>query len=98
MIDELLNEITELKEYKRKYEFALEEKKIMSDELYRLMMVEYERTPYEQRVAEYKKNTCCDCRFEDNCKIVLPQDIGMPIESDKAWIPVTKSCGSFEWS
>lgn len=98
MIDELLNEITELKEYKRKYEFALEGKKIMSDELYELMMAEYERTPYERRAEEYKKNVCNDCRFRWSCRIMLPQDIGMPIKSNSAWIPGTKSCGSFEWS
>jgi len=97
MIDELLKEINELRDYKKKYENCLIDKQTMSDELYELMMAEYERTPYEQRVEEYKKNVCNDCRFQRSCLIVLPQDIGMPIKSNSAWIPATKSCDNFEW-
>ena len=97
MIDELLKEITELKEYKKKYENSLAARQRMSDKLYELMVSDYERISYEQRVTEYKNNTCKDCRFVSGCLIVLPKDIGMPIKSDKAYIPATKSCGEFEW-
>ena len=99
MLEELLKEIIELKEYKKKYEYALANEQRMSDELFMLMMAEYERTSYEQRVIEFKKKGCRDCRYRYNeaCSIVLPEDIGMPIKSDMTWIPATKSCESFRW-
>lgn len=50
MIDELILEINELKEYKKKYEFALKDKQKMSDLLYELMSEKYDNLPYEERV------------------------------------------------
>ena len=97
MLEELLKEITELKEYKKKYEYCLIEKQRMSDKLYRLMILEYGNTTPQQNIEEYKKHTCCDCRFQEGCHIVLPQDIGKPIKNDEGWIPATKSCESFSW-
>ena len=43
MIDELIKEIQELKEYKEKYSKLVGEKQRLSDELYKYMMKEYEK-------------------------------------------------------
>lgn len=100
MLDELLKEIQELKEFKKKYEYALKDKQKMSDKLYEYMMKEYENTPYEDRCDLHVKNMCKDCRYRDYCELNtdFPQEIWMPIPSDKAWIPGHKNCGKFEWS
>ena len=63
MLDELLEEIQKLREYKTKYEYAEKDKKEMSDLLYKYMMAEYEGKSYDERVREYKKNTCSCCRY-----------------------------------
>lgn len=55
MLDELLEEIQKLREYKTKYEYAEKDKKEMSDLLYKYMMAEYEGKSYDERVREYKK-------------------------------------------
>ena len=98
MIDELLKEIQELKEYKKKYDFAIAEKQRMSDMLYELMTNEYLDKTLEERKAQYSKDMCHGCRFYGYCTKELPEDIGEPIKSDKAWIPATRTCGQFEWS
>lgn len=98
MLDELLKEINELKEYKNKYEYALKDKQRMSDLLYDYMMREWESMSREDRVVAYQKNNCSSCRHYGYCNIGLPEDILKPIPSDKAWIPYIKNCGSFQWS
>lgn len=55
MLDELLEEIQKLREYKTKYEYAEKDKKEMSDLLYKYMMAEYEGKSYDERVREYEK-------------------------------------------
>lgn len=99
MIKELIVELQELQEYKRRYESAKEDKQEMSDLLYEYMMKEYEATPYKERCNKHIKEICNDCWGRDDCqfKHILPEDIGMPIKSDRAWIPATKICGDFEW-
>lgn len=54
-VDELLEEIQKLREYKTKYEYAEKDKKEMSDLLYKYMMAEYEGKSYDERVREYEK-------------------------------------------
>ena len=68
MLDELLEEIQKLREYKTKYEYAEKDKKEMSDLLYKYMMAEYEGKSYDERVQEYKKNTCSCCRYHSMCE------------------------------
>lgn len=97
MVEELIKDIEELIEYKKKYESAIADKKVLSDKLYKYMMREYENKSLEERIADYKNN-CCGCRHQDYCNIELPKDIGKPIPSEKAWIPASVSCGKFEWS
>jgi len=97
MLDDFLKEIEELKEYKDKYESQKKDKKRMSDELFILMTEKYNNMTYQQRVDEYKKDMCKCCRYEYNCEIKLPDNILMPIPSDKEWIPAKISCKEFAW-
>lgn len=98
MLDELLKDINELKEYKKKYECTLKDKQKMSDLLYDYMMKEYKNMGREERILLHKTNCCSCCRYRDYCNVELPEDIWKPIPSDKAWIPARKNCGKFEWS
>lgn len=101
MLDELLEEIQELREYKAKYEYAEKAKKEMSDLLYKYMMVEYESKSYDERVREYEREACSCCRYRSVCenRKQLPLDILKPKPSDgKAWIPGRVGCSLFKWS
>lgn len=94
MIDELIKEIQELKEYKEKYFKLVGEKQRLSDELYKYMMKEYEKMSLGQCVDAYENEWCICCKhYKEQC--ILPEDILRPIRSDKAWIPEKKSCDSF---
>lgn len=101
MLEKLIEELSELSEYKRRYESAQKDKQTMSDLLYDYMLKEYEATPYKERCKKFSEQSCKHCRNEDYCLMYFnnefPKDILMPIKSDKAWIPATKSCGEFEW-
>ena len=100
MIEEFIKELQELLEYKKKYESAQKDKQKMSDLLFEYMMREYENTSYEDRCQEQRTNQCSACMFrhydcpQDN----FPDDIRLPIRSDRAWIPGIKSCEKFKWS
>ena len=101
MLDELLEEIQELKEYKTKYEYAEKDKKEMSDLLYKYMMSEYREKMYRDRAEKYRKEWCIHCKYhcdDDNCGIDLPVNILEPIRSDKNWIPGYVGCRYFKWS
>lgn len=98
MLEQLIKELEELKEYKKEYEYAIKDKQTMSEMLYEYMMKEYENTTYEERVCKFRQDTCEHCRFGDGCNLELPDDIMKPIPSDKAWIPAKKTCGEFEWA
>ena len=101
MLEKIIEELSELVEYKRRYESAQKDKQTMSDMLYDYMLKEYEETPYEERCKMFFKHMCKGCRNQDYCLMYfnneLPKDILMPIKSNKAWVPSTKSCGQFEW-
>lgn len=102
MIDELLKDIEDLKEYKYKFECQKKDKEKMSQLIYELMMEKYNNMSFEERVKDYKKRWCSCCKHgtipPSQCFVDLPEDIDKPIPSDKAWIPTKKSCGNFEWS
>ena len=98
MIDEFLNEIKELQEYKKKYLCAEQAKQRMSDLLYEYATKEYERMPKQKRIEKYEEECCKCCRHSAYCKFDLPDDIYKPIKRDNAWIPGTVTCGNFEWS
>ena len=101
MLEDLLKEIQELQEYKRKYECALKDKQAMSDKLYEYMMDEYNKTPYEEREKYHINQRCRCCRWkpfgECKCDKKLPEDIGIPTLSNNACFPQKKSCDKFEW-
>lgn len=101
MLEDLIKELQELKEYKKKYEQAEKDKQRMSDMLYEYMMDEYNRTPYEERARHYICHWCSCCMFrpygKDKCDAELPEDIRIPIKSSNAWIPGKKQCCMFEW-
>jgi|BioPla2DNA2_1021312.scaffolds.fasta_scaffold18559_4 hypothetical protein len=101
LIDQFIDELEKLKEYKEKYESQKKDKKTMSDELYQLMLEKYNTMSYEERVAYHKKNICKDCRY--GCPYWgpdpdFPEDILKPVPSKKEWIPGTNICEEFEWS
>lgn len=98
MIDEFLNEIKELQEYKKKYLCAEKDKQRMSDLLYEYATKEYERMPKQKRIDKYKEECCKCCRHNTFCEFDLPDDIYKPVKRDNAWIPGTVTCGNFEWS
>lgn len=79
ILDRVLNEINELKEFKRLYESQKKDKERMSEKLYELMMYKYNNTPYDERVAEYKKESCSCCKYEDYCEIKIPENILEPV-------------------
>ncbi|MEA5003831.1 MAG: hypothetical protein VB081_10065 [Christensenella sp.] len=100
MLNEFLDEIRALKEYKTKYEYAQANMQRMSDELYKLMLAEYERTPYEERLQRFYKKTCRCCRHhcsEEQAKATVSKDVLKPKESNCAWIPARSGCKEFEW-
>lgn len=99
MLEELLNEIEELKEYKEKYEHAEKDKERLSEYVYKNELEKWKNKTYAFRVIEYQESTCNSCRFYDGCDIKehLPEDIGKPTEN-KGWFPGKKTCGNFEWS
>ncbi len=97
MLQELVNEINQLLEYKEKYECAEKDKKVMSDKLFEFMLKEYNSTGYEDRCIAYKKQCCKDCMYYMDCDLELPENIGEPIPSGKNWIPGKQICGYFKW-
>lgn len=97
MLDELLKEINELKEYKKLYEYAIKDKKLMSERLYKYMMKEYESMTKEERIAYYKKE-CCNCCRYNFCGYDFPDDICKPIPSEIDFIPARVICKGFKWS
>lgn len=98
MIDEFLNEIKELQEYKEKYLCAEQDKQRISDLLYEYATKEYERMPKQKRIDKYKEECCKYCRHNAFCEFDLPDEIYKPVKSDDAWIPGIVTCGNFEWS
>lgn len=98
MIDEFLNEIKELQEYKEKYLCAVKDKQRMSDLLYEYMTKEYKRMPKQKRIEKYEEECCQYCRYREYCKFDFPDDVYKPIKSDNAWIPRRVTCGNFKWS
>lgn len=98
MIDEFLNEIKELQEYKKKYLYAVKDKQSMSALLYEYMTKEYKRISKQKRIEKYEEEYCKCCRYREYCKFDFPDDIYKPVKSDNAWIPGRVTCGNFEWS
>ena len=96
MLEEFLNEIAELKKYKAMYKNQEVDKKVMSENLFDLMMEKYNNTSYEERCQFQKKEICSCCRY-NFCDKTFDKDIGIPIKSEKNWIPSKKSCSNFEW-
>lgn len=98
MINELIDEIKKLQEYKKKYLCAVIDKQRMSDLLYEYMTKEYKRMSKQQRIEKYEEECCKYCRYREYCKFDFPDDIYKPIKNDNAWIPGRVTCGNFEWS
>ena len=92
MIDEFIEELKELQSYKKRYEYAVKDKQVMSDMLFKYMLKEYDNTSYEQRCKLHEEDICKNCVRNDCCEHDLPQDILKLIPSDKAWIPAKKIC------
>ena len=97
MLQELVDEINKLLEYKQKYEHAERDKKSMSNLLFEFMLKEYDSKTYEERCSEYKKIVCRTCRYREDCEFELPKNIWEPIQSDKNWIPGKQTCEHFKW-
>lgn len=97
MIDELITEINELKEYKEKYEYALADKQRMSNLLDELMSEKYDNLSYDERLKWHEKEICSHCRY-CGCGRKLADDIGCFLPSEKAYIPSRICCKNFDWS
>lgn len=98
-INQFIEGILELVEYKKKYESQKKDKKRMSDVLYDLMLEKYNNTSsHSQRIEEHRRDVCIACRHRDGCEVELPGDILKPIPSTEEWIPPRKTCENFEWS
>lgn len=99
MLEEILKEIEELKEYKKKYECAEKDKERMSEYIYENELEKWKNKTYISKVKEYQENNCKDCRFCFGCDIKthLSEDIGKPIKN-KGWFPGKKMCGNFKWN
>lgn len=99
MLEQLIKELEELQQYKNKYESAIKDKQAMSNLLYEYMMKDYESTPKEERIANFKLKECIGCRFCFSCDYrSIPDDVGKPIPSNDGWIPNKKRCEDFQWS
>ena len=96
MLDELMKDLQELKDYKKRYEFVIKDKQRMSDLLFELMTEKYNNTSYEDRKKHFIDTTCKCCRHY-MCNLEISEDIELPIKSNIRWIPATKSCANFEW-
>lgn len=57
---------------------------------------EYEKTPKEERIKQYREECCRACRYND-CECTISGDILKPVPSDVAFIPGRKTCGKFRW-
>lgn len=97
MLNELLTEIKELQEYKKKSEYLVKEAQKMSDMLFKYMTDEYNQKPYEERSKFFIHDMCRCCRYNDDCLHNLPENIGQPVPSDRHWIPSTVGCDKFKW-
>lgn len=99
MLEDFIKDINELIEYKIKYEYAIKNKQKMSDALYDLDLERYNIQTFEERKQNYIKDLCNCCRFDFYCnKDKIPENILMPIKSDKAWFPSKISCSEFQWN
>ena len=108
LIEKIIKEYKELKKYKSLYESQKQDKKRMSEELYKYKAKEYKEKTYEQRVEEHINEICKDCRYyygqnreckwlEGTPKERLPENILEPIRSDIEYIPSRKICEDFQW-
>lgn len=97
IIDSIIKELENLKRYKEMYENQKKERKVMRDKIYELMMKEYDRLEYKDKVKDFQENTCIICRHNKDCNITLPQDISIPVQLFNSDIPPTRGCLSFEW-
>lgn len=97
ILDDLIKELNELKDYKNKYEHAMADKKRMAKELYDLMLNEYKSIPKEVHRDNHIEHWCRCCRGKYGCnKSYMPENVGEPVESED-WIPGTVGCPEFEW-
>ena len=58
MLQEFINNINELIEYKKKYEHAVKDKQRMSDALYEIYLEKYNNQTSEERKQIYIKERC----------------------------------------
>ena len=101
IVNELLEELQELKKYKERYKSNEEDKKKLAQYVYNNELKEYYNTPYENRCKKFIEENCSCCRYNDEeCKYRkegLRADILEPIENE-GWFPSYQSCGGFEWN
>ena len=96
-LDELIEELQDLKEKERQLECLKKDKKKMADKLLEYELKEYENTPVEERKTKFFKEMCRCCRHGCESKDGLPDDIGKPIKSEDDYFPSYKGCKDFKW-
>lgn len=96
MLDVIIKELNELKDFKSKYEHSLVDRRTMAKKLFQLMIEKHNNQTYEER-CEIHRNDYCKCCRSCGCGRELPEDVLTPIENND-WIPSIKTCKHFELS
>ena len=108
IIEKIMQEYNELKQYKSDYEYQEKDKEKMANAIYEYELKDYKKTTVEERKNRYIKETCKDCRWfrgkEEVCTFqdkkpeeLLSEDILMPIKTEENYFPAHKGCKCFMW-
>lgn len=106
IIEKMIKEYKELKEYKNKYEHLKADKKRMAETIYNYELKEFQNTSYQERVKKHQIEYCQYCRYfygENNeCKWLsgtpndrLPEDILKPNKTKEDYFPSHKVCKDY---
>ena len=67
-LEELIEEITQLKEYKEKYEYLLKDYNSNVESLYKFALEKWENAKPQDRQKHYKEKHCRHCRYFSDVK------------------------------
>lgn len=102
-LEELIQEILELIEFKKKYEFLLNDYNRKVESLYKFELEKWENAKPQDRQKYYKEHYCRGCRYFSDVKgerCRISSDILKPelkeYENGKKFI-CYQSCPDFEW-
>lgn len=96
-IDELIDEIQELKKQSLELKDLKEDKKKMADKLYEYELNEYNQTSVSERKEKWYNEWCLNCRKDCKDKRKITNDVYLPIRDDRDYFPAHKGCKEFDW-